>query len=215
MRASYWERRDKVKHNSSDFTCTQIRWQVLVTHTFFLCSFWRSLNCSILFTSSFSNPASWMCKFPTFSISNKDEDKKRKSTKWAEVLNTAVVRTQAALTCFHFIERCPQSAAKTERHTRVRSRCVFESQLLQMRDNKRHSPDLIKAPGLAGDRDQLFAIFLLCRCSKKQKKMWNHSRAEPHCCLLNPLNGADQPTSFSAGPPRLCRSVDRHWVAGW
>lgn len=34
-------------------------------------------------------------------------------------------------------------------------------------DNKRHSPDLIKATSLAGDCDQLFAIFLLCRRSKK------------------------------------------------
>lgn len=41
---------------------------------FFLCSFCRSLNCSILFTSSFSNPESWMCKCPTFSISEKHQN---------------------------------------------------------------------------------------------------------------------------------------------
>lgn len=44
---------------------------MFVMCTFFLCSFCRSLNCSILLTSSFSNPESWMCKFPTFSISEK------------------------------------------------------------------------------------------------------------------------------------------------
>lgn len=47
--------------------------------TFFLCSFCRSLNCSILFTSSFRNPASWMCKFPTFSISGKHQSTQPKT----------------------------------------------------------------------------------------------------------------------------------------
>lgn len=73
MRTSYYNGTDKVKAVMplSDFPCMQIRWNELVRCTFFLCSFWRSLNCSILFTSSFSNPESCMCKFPTFSISNK------------------------------------------------------------------------------------------------------------------------------------------------
>lgn len=42
-----------------------------VSCTFFLCSFCRSLNCSILFTSSFSSPASAIWRCPTFSISEK------------------------------------------------------------------------------------------------------------------------------------------------
>lgn len=40
-----------------------------VSCTFFLCSFCRSLNCSILFTSSFSIAPSEICRCPTFSIS--------------------------------------------------------------------------------------------------------------------------------------------------
>ena len=47
------------------------RFIIYLMLTFFLCSFCRSLNCSILFISSFRWPESRMCKFPIFSISEK------------------------------------------------------------------------------------------------------------------------------------------------
>lgn len=209
MRTSYWERMDKVNHNHhcSNFTCMQIRWQVLVTDTFFLCSFWRSLNCSILFTSSFSNPESWMWKFPTFSISNK---KKKKNDEVG--LSVKAGSCGKGTTCTYVLSFHPKmfSECCKNNYTPWLCRCVFERQLVQM-EIINDPPDLIKAPSLAGDCDQLFAIFLLCRRSKKINKP--QQRWVP-VLPMHALN-VEQPTSFSAAPPRLCRSVDRHWVAGW
>lgn len=93
----------------------------------------------------------------------KKQDRNKSSTgrgvKWC----LADMGTQPVLTCFHFIQRRPQSTAKTRMHTRFMSGCVFRCQLLQ--SVIIDSPDLIKPPSLAGNRDQLFAIFLLCRRS--------------------------------------------------
>lgn len=95
-----------------DVLCMQIRWRErergteLVICTFFLCSFCRSLNSSILLSSSFRSPESWMCRFPTFSISgleNKhtktlnlkteplhdaDKERKARNESWAYVLSS-------------------------------------------------------------------------------------------------------------------------------
>lgn len=78
--------------------------------TFFLCSFCRSLNCSILFTSSFSCPASTIWRFPMFSISEKCQIpflKSQQETYWMKQ------ETEGTLTCFHFIKRWSHRAAKT------------------------------------------------------------------------------------------------------
>lgn len=92
-----------------------------VSCTFFLCSFCRSLNCSILFTSSFSCPASAIWRFPTFSISEKRQSPELKSQeenycrdlKKKERRKRMKQETEAALTCFHFIKRWSQRAVKT------------------------------------------------------------------------------------------------------
>lgn len=135
--------------------------------------------------------------------------------KWTEVLNMPIVGTQPVLTRFHFIERCPQTAVKTETHSRVVSGCVFECQLLQM-EIINDSPDLIKAPSLAGDCYQLFAIFLLCR---RSKRIWSHSRAEPQCgpCAHSTLQNSpphpQQLLHVLAGPSTVTESLADNFIA--
>lgn len=87
-----------------------------------------------------------------------------------------VVITQPVLTCFRFIEGRPQSAVKTEAHTRFMRNCAGDG------ENKTDSPDLVKAPSLAGNCNQFFAIFFLCWRSKKDYTTAELSPSIMHAC---------------------------------
>lgn len=114
-----------------DFLCTQMREKKLFIGTFFLCSFCRSLNCSILFTSSFRSPESWMWRFPTFSISVKQQNihtSKKLRSDWDmyEVHIKIMQEINPVLTSSHFINRCSQSAVKTKQMMN-KSSCIFHA----------------------------------------------------------------------------------------
>lgn len=69
-------------------------------------------------------PASWMCMFPTFSISEKTPKRATKNSGLLDVHKKKMTQeTYPVLTCFHFIKRRFQSAVETKWTQSVRKRC--------------------------------------------------------------------------------------------